>query len=456
MLRHLAAALGPDAPVFFVDHPEATDLQGPPPGRLNLHTSLTNSSAPRSVTLEMSPWSDEDRIEYLLATHPGRCRPVMDRLKRRAPRRVVRGLPELWRVVLDEMSADDSICGIDAAIERFLAAPVHAQDWEAVGQHCLASVVPWGSYRAADAHVALGPVARLIRHGTVKIMLAARRLAQGLADQSAGPELQGTLPPELIDRTGALLACFPAAVERVGAMATSMNADVHAMAASLLHAAGTGWRPPDRVVLDLGDARLPGVQWTGIELPGSEMPNVDLRRAVLDLADLSRATLDRAALAGALLQTAKLTEARLAGADLRGADLERVNACNATFAGADLGRARFHGALLQNAAFHGADLTRASFLWRQSFGRRPLRCGRFTGRTSPAPNLSRREPARPTALPGDVKRRTLQRSRHGRGCDLEGLTAVADFGHAVLARALLTGAVLRGSALRAPTCTTPA
>ena len=56
--------------------------------------------------LDLTPWSDDDLIEYLLAVHPRQCASVMQRLGKSAREGgLLGGVPELWTVVLDELAA---------------------------------------------------------------------------------------------------------------------------------------------------------------------------------------------------------------------------------------------------------------------------------------------------------------------------------------------------------------
>jgi uncharacterized protein YjbI with pentapeptide repeats len=440
-LRHLAAALSNESKVRLVDRPLAGDRPVTQPGQLIVYTSPIVADPGKCVLLKMTPWGTDDLIEYLLATHPGRCRAVMDRVKTDSQGVAsLRGLPELWRIVLDEMAADDAVLTVEAALLRHLSRTLPTSiDWEVVGRKCLTLIAPWGKTWIQ------GPpcdpqVSRLIRHPTVSLMLAARELARGLADGTVDAELRGTLPGNLIDRCGQILIGFPTATERLKDMVSGDDRHLHAMAASLLHAAGDPWRPFQRPGMDLSGARLSGAQWPGVELPKSRMCGIDMAQAVLDESELGEVSLERAKLRAVSLRKANLNSARLSGADLRKADLAFSLANEARFLDADLTDAEFHRAILHDALFRGAKLTRTQFiatdLTGADFRHTVLDETDFTGSTLDRVKL-RNLPLESCTFNG-----ARLNGADLRQCNLEGLSASGvDFSNAKLKHALLTGSI---------------
>jgi uncharacterized protein YjbI with pentapeptide repeats len=199
-------------------------------------------------------------------------------------------------------------------------------------------------------------VARLVRHRPTQVLLAADRIAEDLAVDGEHKLLQRYLPHELVLEAGSRLSEVPGALDRLKKVVTEGNRSRHAMAASLLHAAGIGWRPEGDSNLCLVRAHLKGVDWSRIRLA-----QADLQEAHLSGANLTRACLDDATLRGALLQGATLREASLkrcsvSGADLSQADFSSCQANRAWFAGACLAGATLSGALLNRANFQGPDL----------------------------------------------------------------------------------------------------
>ncbi len=442
-LRHLAAALSDESRVCLVDRLPAGDRPAAQSGKLIVYTSPSLAGAGDFPLLKMSPWEAEDFIEYLLATHPGRCRAVMDRVKLDPQGSAsLRGLPELWRIVLDEMAADDAVANVEAALLRHLSRSLPAPiDWEVAGRTCLTLLAPWGKPSIHEPPCE-PQVGRLIRHSTVSLMLAARELARGLADGTVEAELRGALPASLIDRCGQVLPGFPVALERLKEMVMGDQRPLHAMAASLLHAAGDPWRPFQRPGMDLCGARLSGAQWPGVELPKSWMKRVEMPDACLDQAELCEAILERANLRGASLRKANLNGVRLGGADLRKADLAWSLANSARFVNADLTDAEFHRAILHKARFGGSKLTRTAFLAADmtaaDFRHARIESTDFTGSTLDNAKL-RNLPLKSCALSG-----TRFKGADLRQCDMEGLEAHdVDFTGADLRHGLLTGSVLR-------------
>ncbi len=120
-LRHLAAVLPPGPGVVVLDDPDATLLADRSAHGLVVYAS--NDSPPRKhlATYRLAPWGDDDLIEYLLATANERCASVMARLKGAADRGPIQGVPELWRIVLDRMAADETVAGVRDALRRELA-----------------------------------------------------------------------------------------------------------------------------------------------------------------------------------------------------------------------------------------------------------------------------------------------------------------------------------------------
>jgi uncharacterized protein YjbI with pentapeptide repeats len=442
-LLHLAAALGDEVRITLVDRPLAGDRPPAHPGQLVVYTSHVPADPGRLVLLKMSPWGTDDLIEYLLATHPGRCRSVMDRVNRN-PRGFsdLRGLPELWHIALDEMAADDAVLDFESAFHRHLSRSLLTpEDWDAAGQWCLATIAPWGRTwvhnSVSDPHVG-----RLIRHRNIATLLAAMQLARTLAQNTTDAELRGTLPDEFIDRCGLILPQFPAALERLKDLVSGDDAQVHSMAASLLHAAGDPWRPFQRPGMDLSYARLGGAQWPGAELPESRLVGAQFAGALLDEAELRHASLERARLANASLRKANLTDARCVGADLSGADLGWALAVDARFTDADLTATEFHRAVLRGSRFRGARLKGTAFvaadLSAADFRHALLDDTDFTGSTLDRARLPNQSLKSCTLDGARLTNADLRR------CDLEGKTVSgADFSGAKFNDSLLTGSVLK-------------
>ena len=442
-MEHLAAKLDPDAPVCFAD---GRDPQmRPPTGKcLVLVPSREPLDQKHLVTLEMSPWTDEDLIEYLLATHPGRCRAVMDKIRNDPIRASLRGLPELWRIVLDEMAADDEVAGVEAALSsvlfRHLSDP---QMRDAAERQCLFALAPWGITRPIPHYTLEPKLDRIVRHQPVRMMLAARRLTQGLRDGTAWDELKGKLPDDLIEHCGLHVRLYPAAQDTLESMLGGQDDQVHAMAASILHAACASWRPGGQNTLNLCDAKLSYVQWSNVDLSGSHLRRADLRHATLARANLTRADLTSASLNQAMLADLKAANVVLRRASLRAANLSGASLYLANLAGADLTEATLDGASLRNAVLRHAVLRQCS-LRSAELTEADLSEARVEGADFTGANLSR---AILSELPlrGATISDACFREAFLFKCDLEGIEGTADFTLAKLENALLTGSILHGS-----------
>jgi uncharacterized protein YjbI with pentapeptide repeats len=421
------------------------------PGLFQTHLVIYTSSAPAEVprenTLELSPWTDEDLIEYLLATHPGRVRAVMSKIRSDPQATSLNGLPELWRIVLDEMAADDGVASVDDALACHLARELSdVRDRDAAERACLFALAPWGITRPTVGYALAQRIARVVRHETVRVMLGAQRLVDGLRDRTVWDELAGALPVGLIERSGKLAARCPAAIQNLDQMTAVTDDQVHAMAASILHAAGGGWRPVRQRKINLCGARLAGAVWAGIDLSGSLLARADLYAAQLSQADLSNtdlsyanlsyAVLLQATLAGAILRQAKIRYANLDGARLFNTTLAGADFTGATLEGAWLCRAKlalaiFSGANLECADLSGADLRGAN-----------VDTANFSDAKFDGADITRLDLRSATISGASFKSADLT------DCNFEGLEGPADFSEAVLKSALLTGSVMPGSSFR--------
>ena len=90
----------------------------------------------------LAPWGDDEILEYMLATHAERCGSVLARLKAAPDRYLPRGLPELWRVVLERMAADESLTNVNAALRQELHRGLPEDGQRAAAEkYCLAELL---------------------------------------------------------------------------------------------------------------------------------------------------------------------------------------------------------------------------------------------------------------------------------------------------------------------------
>lgn len=441
-LQHLSAVLGPDAPLHLIDTRIDPKLQSLAKDFLVLVTSQQAIDSKQYLTLLMTSWTDEDLASYLLVAHPGRCRPVMGRVLADADRDLLCGLPELWRIVLDEMAADDSLASIDSAISNFLNRELaRKHEREAAEQHALIALVPL----AADGEEPHPPVVprmdRLLRHHAIRLFLAARQLLKRLRHRTADRYLSMKLPLELMHRVAALATEAPEVLAALDEMTRAANSTLHPAAVSLLHATGIGWRPVAPHVPTLNSARLAGVQWDGIHLAGGKMCQADFSGASLANADLAASLWSGACLAGATLRNASLRGAIFSGANLAKANVGGASADSAGFANADLSDATLSGADLRGANFRNANLCNARFCRAELSGAdlvgASLEAVDFTKANFTGARLAG------LLLAGCAFDSNRFCQADLAGCNIEGIWGEnMDFEDAHLARALLTGSML--------------
>jgi uncharacterized protein YjbI with pentapeptide repeats len=320
-------------------------------------------SRPVTHRLLMAPWARDELIEYLLAVHPRDCAAVMARISK-LDVQTLRGSPELWQLVLEELVCDRALPSPTVAILRSLRTRV-ANDrlWERFALACLrVEAGLWEGLpdRLADLEgerLDAGTL-RILRHAPARLLLAAEGMAAQLEDSQCQFRLPAQMSPAFVVAVARRVVSNATARAQLE-IALRTPAE-QPMAASLLYAIDPQWRPPSGTLSNLAGAYLDGASWAEIQLF-----NVRLNDADLSGADLRDAKLDRALAAKANFGRAHLNNASLAlfvGAetDFRGADLAGVRGGYADFQCAKFAGAKLDGAELSGARFVGADLSGAS------------------------------------------------------------------------------------------------
>jgi uncharacterized protein YjbI with pentapeptide repeats len=432
-LRHLGAILPPWARdrVQLVDEP---DVAVDDPNRsLIIFAGIQVAQSPNPIaTYGLALWRQDDLIEYLLAAHREQCASVMARLKTCADQSFVRGMPELWTIVLDHMAGDDSIRDVRSALRRELTARLGAHPMRKQVEDLCLTVIQRTSnlQKVAPALEAPGDESalaafaeelfRLIRHRPIQLLLAADRIAAIVQSGRAALALCHQLPRELIHEAALQIADDAVSLQHLRDWfnRSSLCRAVHPMAASLLHAAMPGWRPEPAYQPRLKGAYLDRVDWPGMILSGVDLRSADLEAANLAGADLNGALATGARFCGANLQGAKLVGCRALGADFNWADLSFVHAVGAQLQRAEMDCARLiqadlRKASLREASIRGADFNGAN-LADACLAGLILREAQFEGARFNGADL--------------------------RSCDLEGMKLAApDFARTNLQKALLTG-----------------
>jgi uncharacterized protein YjbI with pentapeptide repeats len=477
-LQHLAAVFPPDGRLTLLDTPDAETVESITPCRLVVYTAFAELAVPHLAIYRLASWNDDDLIEYLLAVHKPRCASVMARVQ--DDRFLLGGVPELWRVALDHLADDESLPDARRALHRHLETRLSDTDLlERARSACLNALLTADTDLTRSLAQLAKPgfvqeLIRVLRHAVVQQLLAAERIAADLHGDSACDCLAVVLPREVVHATAKLIAKDLQAIDHLHALLKGESWS-HAMSASLLHAAGTGWVPSGDPAPVLAEAFLDGIRAPGVKLAGANLLRTDFSEADLKGADLRGALVHKTCFRAARLQAANLEKLVALEADFSYANLSEAQASGALFNGADLIGASCDKAMLNEASFWAADLTRASFrnadLSHAYFVANPPTKGWSSvllGWMAYRSKLNLDDKRRDIQLEGaDFTEATLDRavlsglclrpaiwtgaSFSGAqldGCDLEYLSLPgADFSYASLKGALLTGTSMPGAKL---------
>jgi uncharacterized protein YjbI with pentapeptide repeats/energy-coupling factor transporter ATP-binding protein EcfA2 len=463
-LEHLAVLLH-DAPVAFVDEPDLGQVSTLARTHLVLYALAPNRPPPplpdegiERTAYTLAPWSEDDLIEYLLAVHKQSCARVLAQV---CPEDwfFLGGNPELWRVALDRLAADERLPDVRSALHRFLAEQVRDTDLiERTRSVCLNVVVCSTKDLLASLEELARPgtsreLLRILRHPAAQLLLASERLAHDLHGDGDCDFLALRLPRHLLQGAALFLRGDERALEHLHQLLAGPPWS-HAMSASLLHLLEVHWAPPPEQPAQLEGAYLNGIAWPEVNLQHADLTEADLSGANLRQANLSDARVCRACLAGTQLQGANLQKLSAQQADLSHANLSGVQATGGSLTYADLSNADFTEARLRHATVLGTDLRHAvfrdtdltgTFFSHDTFPDQAttIEAANFTGANLTAATL--------TGLP------LYQASWAGAcfvkaeltGCNLEGLSLPrANFTGANLEDALLTGSSLPGACFR--------
>jgi uncharacterized protein YjbI with pentapeptide repeats len=361
-LNHLAAVFPHASRLCLVD-----DVDDPQEIRKKIddvvvYVAAGTPNASSAQMLALAGWKRDEFIEYLLASDPNNCAAVMARISR-DDELELEDVPEIWRTVLDELARDASLANPAAALVRFIDVRVSSEPLlRALGMACLQSLIGSGDNlleqsRFQQSGELPAEVARLLRHDSIRRLLAAAGLAADLREPSRNCVPPANLPLKLVRATARHIGSNEVAISRLQSALKSPAQQP--MAASLLHALNAAWKPSGRRPWILNGAYLDGVSWPGVRLRDSRLANSDLSRADLQRADLSKSLASHASFRGANLAGASLARVVLRNADLSGANLSAVQAPDGFFLSATLVNANLEDGLFAGSVFAGADLRHA-------------------------------------------------------------------------------------------------
>jgi len=350
-LRHLAGVVPPAAQVVYFDAEETAEAHQAARSGLAVLAALDTPAAGTCVEVfELSPWTLDDCLEYLVALHRDQCASVLGRLGRDPSLSLLNGSPRLLSLVMDVMAGDPSL--------------LSARD---ILRHHVRRIIPPGTAR--DRLIRDGPrdaarntdVWRWWRHELIRQICVADWICAQLCDGVIPDQLRHIVDRAyLIPEIAAAVQEQPAAIKCLQRLLFSdKRSRAVAMAASILLAADASWRPPDGRELNLSNALLRGARWARVDLSNSLLVGANLAGADLTGADLSAAYADRANLSGAKLSCARMENIRLCGANLFSADLSNASASNAHLSQASLEAINARKTVFRDAIFIETNLSSA-------------------------------------------------------------------------------------------------
>ncbi len=440
-LQHLAAIFSTARNLVLVD--------GICPGEGSAsHKELLVCASPtspptRDRAYALSPWGDDERIEYLLAWHKDRCASVMTRLKACTDCGVAQGSPELWRIVLDQMAGNESLHDVRSSLRAFLESKLSDPGTKRVVYDFCLSVQtdPSSADQLLKKFAKQGcdeTVRRAILHGIVQVLVAAEQIVADLASGSACNYLGKQLPRELIREAASLVMADSTAISCLRNLVSGRKRKFHAMAASMLHIIESGWRPTQECIPLLAGAYLDRTSWPGIHLEKADISGADLRYSNLQEADLKDAIARETDFGNANLRGASLKALAATGANLAKANLSMISAENARFdlanlQGGNLQRARLAGSNFRNAKLIGTSLVSADLRQANLTGAE-IEKADFSGANLEGASLCGLKLRQAGSIDVRFARADLSK------CDLEGMDLPsADFEGAILEGAYLTG-----------------
>ncbi|MBI3408217.1 MAG: pentapeptide repeat-containing protein [Planctomycetes bacterium] len=443
-LQHLAAIVPENAGVVLLDEPDQSQVEQFVHDGMVVYSAVTPLAVSHLAIHLLAPWTRDELIEYLLAEHKDSCAAVMARISQE-DLRLLSGAPHLWRIVLDGLAADPKLVGADRTLCRFVERGVgEPRSLRRLRQSCLMRLAL--GQPPEDFSITIVPhddpgldIARALAHPVVQRLLATEEIADDLRQKAPCTYLVHRLPWDLVDTAGLTLAGDRRALHHLHALLDG-NGKVHAMAASLLHAAGINWIPPKKFQGSLEGAYLAKACWAKVSLQNLSINDADLSGANLRSGNLFRARAVQVNFRGAVLKGATLEHGDFTAADFSDAELTEARAIRSNFSGAKLENANLDGGVFTSANFEAANLNQAKL--QGDFADANFTNAGVTDADFTNADLSE------SCLNGLDLRETNLTGANLSGAELEGailehlVLPSANFAKASLVKALLTGTVI--------------
>lgn len=349
----------------------------------------------------LAPWTQDDLIEFLLPHGKEQCASVLARIQK-LDTSELEGRPELWRVILDEMLADESVVDLETCFRRRVQPLfINPQVTKAIHKCCFAEQLRkdsrdnlMGAYSIAmlstgwdsiAKEIGGRPNARLLAYPIVQRRLATDLVMNRIHEQNwTCFEVQWPRP--LIQDVASALSLDTRAQEILRDLLSQSMRHAQPVAASLMHRANAAWQPNvisgcwmEKAVLDciewplmhlahsnfnkadLTNANLSDANLNHCVFTSTDLSQANLTGATLEQADCTRASFTDAILNKASAKTARFNLACLRRVQARGTDFSHANLRNAEIEGADFTDAHFFKADLTGLPLHQAQLAGANF-----------------------------------------------------------------------------------------------
>src|SRR5437016_2531162 len=174
------------------------------------------------MKLELAAWGEDDWIEYCVARRRDQCSAVLARIKSDNGKTLLKGSPQLWRIALDRLAADETVPDAAAALREHLDGVIPPGALrDAVTPRCLAALIDDDKpIRLSELPDELSPYAlKLLRHRAVRVVLAAELIAMKIASGAyVGDVLVSPLPAELLAETASAVRYNALAINRLDKM----------------------------------------------------------------------------------------------------------------------------------------------------------------------------------------------------------------------------------------------